>query len=139
MLKLLLLVLLFSLPSNASPNSLYLTAGSHHTESGNFCETNPGFLYEFDNRYLFGSYRNSNCDWVGVIGKTVYRSKQFYINQSPSYVTLPVGIIAGYESYPVLPLFMPTVVIEINSHSLLALSIIPLKEPVFGFGMVFHQ
>lgn len=139
MAKLLLLILLWWIPMQASADNLFLTLGSHHTSSGNYCETNPGFLYEFNNKLMLGSYRNSSCDWVGVAAKNSYQSKYFFVNQSKSYVIVPIGVVVGYESYPIIPLIMPTIIVEMNSHISLAFSVIPVKEPVFGFGVVIHQ
>jgi hypothetical protein len=136
MLKIVILLIFILFSPEAQAQRLFLTVGSHHTSQGNYCEFNPGFLYENKSEYLWGAYRNSNCDWTGVIGKNVYTSKKFMVNNSESYFMLPVGVITGYDSYPVMPLFMPTAVIAVSGNISLAVSVIPLKEPVFGFGLV---
>lgn len=134
--KILSLFVLLSLPLFASAERAYITIGSNHTDNGNHCEFNPGILYETNSNYVGGFYRNSDCDWVAVAGKNVYTSRKFNMLQKETYLVVPVGIVVGYSSYPVLPWVLPTAVINLHSNVSLALSVIPLKEPIFGVGLV---
>lgn len=94
--------------------------GTYH-DTGKWCNFNPGLYFKTDSGLTVGGYRNSECRKSFYAGYTVEYGKDVR-------VAVTTGVITGYK-IGTIPLFAPSVAMNVTEQASLRLTFIPKIEP----------
>lgn len=101
------------------PEYVGLHLGTWHSAPG-FCSNTPGVFAKWQTGFTLGAYKNSECK-----SYSAYAGWSWETTGSLVRAAVTVGLVTGYMQAPVLPLVVPSVVVDLLPQLALRLTYVP--------------